>query len=57
VEKRDFMPLLFSPQTLRAMALVRTAFNPDGLCNPDKVLPTAHGCTYEMRPRTGAVAV
>ncbi len=57
VEKRDFMPLLFSPETLRAMEQVRAAFNPDGLCNPGKVLPTAHGCAYEMRPRTGAVAV
>ncbi len=57
VEKRDFMPLLFSPQTLHAMEQVRSAFNPDGLCNPGKVLPTAHGCAYEVRPRTGAVAV
>jgi len=57
IEKRDFMPRLFSPQTLHAMEQVRSAFNPDGLCNPGKVLPTAHGCAYEMRPRTGAVAV
>lgn len=57
VEKRDFMPLLFAPPTLRAMEQVRAAFNPDGLCNPGKVLPTAHGCAYEVRPRTGAVAV
>ena len=57
VEKRDFMPLLFSPQTLHAMGQVRAAFNPDGLCNPDKVLPSAHGCAYEVRPRAGAVSV
>ncbi len=57
VEKRDHMPLLFPPETLRAMADIRAVFNPLGLCNPDKVLPTAHGCAYEMRPRGGAVAV
>ena len=39
------------------MADVRAVFNPAGLCNPGKVLPTAHGCAYEMRPRAGAVAV
>ncbi len=57
VEKRDYMPLLFPPETLRTMSDLRAVFNPSGLCNPDKVLPTAHGCAYEMRPRTGAVAV
>ena len=57
VEKRDYMPLLFPPETLRTMADVRAVFNPAGLCNPGKVLPTAHGCAYEMRPRAGAVAV
>ena len=57
VEKRDYMPLLFPPETLRTMSDLRAVFNPSGLCNPDKVLPTAHGCAYEMRPRVGAVAV
>ena len=58
VEKRDYMPLLFPPETLRTMEDLRAVFNPAGLCNPGKVLPTAHGCAYEMRPpRGGAVAV
>lgn len=57
VEKRDYMPLLFPPETLQTMADLRAVFNPTGLCNPGKVLPTAHGCAYEMRPRGGAVAV
>ena len=57
VEKRDYMPLLFPPETLQTMADLRAVFNPSGLCNPDKVLPTAHGCAYEIRPRSGAVAV
>jgi glycolate oxidase len=57
VEKRDFMPRLFPPETLRTMADIRSVFNPDGLCNPGKVLPTAHGCAYEMRPRPGIIPI
>ncbi len=57
VEKRDYMPLLFPPETLRTMEDIRAVFNPSGLCNPDKILPSSHGCAYEMRPRGGAVAV
>ena len=57
IEKRDYMPMLFSAETLSTMADVRAVFNVSGLCNPDKVLPVAHGCSYEMRPRGGAVAV
>jgi len=57
VEKRDFMPLLFPPETLQTMRDLRSVFNPAGLCNPDKVLPSSHGCAYDFKPRTGAVAV
>ena len=47
VEKRDYMPLLFSPETLTTMEQLRAVFNPAGLCSPGKVLPTAHGCAWE----------
>jgi glycolate oxidase len=57
VEKRDHMPLLFSPETLQTMEQVRAVFNVSGLCNPGKVLPTSHGCSYDVRPRTGAISV
>jgi FAD/FMN-containing dehydrogenase len=57
IEKREHMSLLFSPETLQTMEQVRAVFNLSGLCNPGKVLPTSHGCSYEMRPRTGAIAV
>jgi len=62
VEKRDYMPLLFPPETLHTMESIRAVFNPSGLCNPGKVLPSSHGCAYEIapsetRPRSGAVAV
>lgn len=57
VEKRDFMPLLFPAASLAAMAQIRDVFNPRGLCNPEKVLPTGHGCSYEFAVHKGAVAV
>jgi glycolate oxidase subunit GlcD len=57
IEKRDYMPMLFSAETLSTMSDIRAVFNASGLCNPDKVLPVSHGCSFEMRPRTGAVSV
>jgi glycolate oxidase len=45
VEKLDFMPKMFSADDLAFMVRLRTAFNPDGRCSPNKLLPTAGGCT------------
>jgi glycolate oxidase len=39
IEKRKYMPLIFTPEDLERMALVRDAFNSTGLFNPGKVLP------------------
>jgi glycolate oxidase len=39
LEKRDHMPLVFSPADLEAQSWLRDAFDPDGRCNPEKVLP------------------
>jgi glycolate oxidase len=44
LEKRDFMPLLFSVDDLDAQARLRDAFDPDGVANPDKVLPAGSRC-------------
>jgi glycolate oxidase len=44
LEKRDFMPLVFSDDDLAAMACVRHAFDPDGRMNPMKVLPDGARC-------------
>ena len=44
LEKRDFMPLLFSPDDLDAQARLRDAFDPDGMANPTKVLPAGSRC-------------
>ncbi|NOX57117.1 MAG: FAD-binding protein [Planctomycetes bacterium] len=47
VEKINFMPRLFSQDDLDVMAAVRDVFNPNGLCSPNKLLPTAGGCSME----------
>ncbi|MDR3707275.1 MAG: FAD-linked oxidase C-terminal domain-containing protein [Capsulimonadaceae bacterium] len=57
VEKRDYMPLVFPQESLDAMVRLRNVFNPNGLCNPDKVLPSSHGCSYEIPAHKGAIAV
>ena len=44
LEKRDFMPLVFTPDDLAAQACVRAAFDPGGRMNPRKVLPDGARC-------------
>ncbi len=44
LEKRDFMPLVFTATDLGAQACVREAFDPDGRMNPQKVLPAGARC-------------
>ena len=44
LEKRDFMPLVFSEDDLTAQACVRAAFDPEGRMNPHKVLPAGARC-------------
>jgi glycolate oxidase len=44
LEKRDLMPLLFSPADLDLQQRLREAFDPDGLANPHKVLPEGSRC-------------
>jgi glycolate oxidase len=39
IEKRDLMPLVFSPEDLAAMRRLKRAFDPKNLANPDKLLP------------------
>ena len=38
-DKRRYMPLVFSPLELKALEGVRKVFDPQGTCNPGKVLP------------------
>jgi glycolate oxidase len=44
LEKREFMPLVFSVEDLSAQACVRSSFDPDGRMNPQKVLPDGARC-------------
>ena len=54
LEKRDFMHLIFSPDDLDAQARLRDAFDPDGVCNPQKVLPAGARCGDLQRVPQGA---
>ena len=45
LEKRDYMGLLFTEHDMRTQDLVREAFDPDGLANPLKVLPSGSRCS------------
>jgi glycolate oxidase len=54
-DKACAMPLLFSEADIGAMARLRRAFDPDGIANPGKVLPTPRLCgevpgPYRMHP-------
>ena len=43
-DKRDSMPKMFTADDLDVMREVRAAFDPNGLCNPGKVLPSPRLC-------------
>jgi glycolate oxidase len=53
VEKLDQMCSQFDPVTLSAFTAVKSAFDPSGLLNPGKVVPTLHRCG-EYRQRGGS---
>ena len=44
LDKKEYLPLVFSDDDLRAMLEVRAAFDPSGLCNPGKIIPELKGC-------------
>jgi glycolate oxidase len=44
MDKVCSMPRMFSERDLEAFARLRSAFDPEGLCNPGKVLPTPRLC-------------
>jgi FAD/FMN-containing dehydrogenase len=50
VEKRDYIHLVFGEADLDAMRRLRDTFNPDGLCNPGKIIPTTRFCV-ESNPK------
>jgi glycolate oxidase len=44
VDKKRYMPAMFSEQDLDAFQRLRCAFDPEGLVNPGKVMPTPRLC-------------
>lgn len=54
LEKRDAMPMVFTPDDLDAQARLRDAFDPSGRANPDKVLPRGSRCGELQRVPEGA---
>lgn len=50
IEKIDYLPMLYTPHELELMGRLRLAFNPQGLCNPGKLLPDTKGCWEVRRP-------
>ena len=45
IEKRDFMPYIFDDCDLEIMKRIRHLFDPRGLCNPQKLLPSTKVCS------------
>ncbi len=54
LEKRDYMPLVFTPDDLDVQARLRDAFDPSGRANPQKVLPAGSRCGEITRVPEGA---
>jgi glycolate oxidase len=54
IEKRDYMPWLFSPTDIGAMLELRAAFDPCNAMNPCKQLPTGASCG-DIKHARGAV--
>ena len=54
LEKRDYMPLIYGPDDLDAQARLRDTFDPDGVSNPMKVLPSGSRCGDLQRVPEGA---
>lgn len=50
LEKRDYLHLVFTPLDLEPMYRLRESFNPDGVCNPGKIIPTTRFCV-ESNPK------
>jgi glycolate oxidase len=54
VEKLDQMCAQFDRPTLDAFMAIKHAFDPSGLLNPGKVVPTLHRCGEYGKRRAGA---
>jgi glycolate oxidase len=53
IEKRDYMAMMFDATDLAVMQELRDVFDPRGMMNPCKSLPTGHSCA-DIRSAIGA---
>lgn len=53
IEKRDYMPIMFSPEELQVMREIKQVFDPAGLLNPGKILPPE----LPLLPKVGTPAL
>ncbi|MGA3218862.1 MAG: FAD-linked oxidase C-terminal domain-containing protein [Acidimicrobiales bacterium] len=53
LDKLKAMPKMFGPDDLATMMLVKRAFDPQGLCNPGKLVPTPRLCGEPAGQRRG----
>jgi glycolate oxidase subunit GlcD len=44
LDKMEYLPLIFSADDMDAMLRLRAAFDPQGICNPGKIIPTSRAC-------------
>src|SRR5438128_6201757 len=56
LDKSSYLPLIFSEADMSAMLQVRAAFDPTGLCNPGKIIPTPRGCGEARAVATRSVS-
>ncbi len=56
LEKKDFMPLIFTTEDLAAMAGLKMSFDPLQLFNPEKVFPTGFSCGEVSALKSQAMA-
>jgi glycolate oxidase len=54
LHKLTAMTKMFTEDDLETMLLLRRAFDPEGICNPGKAVPTPRLCGEPPRPRHGA---
>lgn len=48
VEKRDYMPAMFTPLEMAVMARLRAAFDPLGIANPGKMFPSSEAASLQQ---------
>ena len=56
MEKKEYMPLMFTPDDLSIMKAFKQAFSPKSLLNPGKIFPDGKKPTQQASVRVGSFA-